>query len=388
MEGIIRRTIVCWKDYRQKYWREVLKRIVATVKFLANLGLAFRGHREHVSSQRKGNFKTCIEYLAQFDDFLKNHLERYDNVGSGRINYLSHAIYDEFINIMGTEVKNILISEVQQALYYSIIVDSTPDVAHIDQLTFILRYVNGEGEIKERFFGFLQIEQHDSHYLENVVLETLNALSLNIKNCRGQTYDNAANMAGKYTGLQARIKMLNESATFIPCSSHTLNLVGNCAAEACSAAVYYFDFLQNIYVFFSASTKRWNRLINNFSNSKSKHIQKICDTRWSARADAVSALRLNYKNIKNVLIAISTDDDERPITKLEAKKLAKYFDEYEIALLTVLWDKLLQRINSTSHALQKVETNLWQCMNLLHSLCQFLWKSEIISKLLNRKLIC
>lgn len=211
-------------DNEQNNWGAVLKRIIATVKLLASMGLAFRGHREGAQSNRKGNFLSFIDYLAEFDTFLKLHLEKYRNRGTGNVNYLSHTICDEFISLMADEVKSRLITEVKEAIYFSIIVDSTPDVSHVDQLTFILRFVDKHGEIKERFLGFLIIENHDSAYLENIVLEYIRELTLNIKNCRGQSYDNAANMSGKYSGLQARIKIHANSATFIPCASHSLNL--------------------------------------------------------------------------------------------------------------------------------------------------------------------
>ncbi|GBM27349.1 Zinc finger MYM-type protein 1 [Araneus ventricosus] len=219
---------------RQNYWREVLKRIVATVKLLSSLGIAFRGHRENVDSKRRGNFFSCIQYLSEFDSFLKNHLERYDNAGSGNASYLSHSVCDEFIALMANKVKQHLIAEVKEAMYYSIIVDSTPDVTHIDQLTFILRFVDEIGDIKERCFGFMPIESHDSAYLENVVLENLRNYSIELKICRCQTFDNASNMSGRYTGLQAKLKEHCKTATYVPCASHTLNLIGNCAAEACT----------------------------------------------------------------------------------------------------------------------------------------------------------
>ncbi|GFY45698.1 integrase catalytic domain-containing protein [Trichonephila inaurata madagascariensis] len=44
-------------------------------------------------------------------------------------------------------------------------------------------------------------------------------------NCREQAYDNAATMAGCYTGVQQRIKDINPNAEFVPCSNHSLNLV-------------------------------------------------------------------------------------------------------------------------------------------------------------------
>ena len=45
--------------------------------------------------------------------------------------------------------------------------------------------------------------------LQQCVLNTLEHLAIKIDDCRGQSYDNAANMFGKYAGLQARIKGLN-----------------------------------------------------------------------------------------------------------------------------------------------------------------------------------
>ncbi|CAH0563143.1 unnamed protein product [Brassicogethes aeneus] len=111
-------------------------------------------------------------------------------------------------------------------------------------------------DIKERFFGFIPIERHDAAYLEKVVLESLQNLGFDIKNCRGQTYDNAANMSGQYNGLQAKLKEHVETATYIPCASHTLNLIENSAAESCSGALHYFNFIQNIYVYFSSSTRK------------------------------------------------------------------------------------------------------------------------------------
>lgn len=41
--------------------------------------------------------------------------------------------------------------------------------------------------------------------------------------------DNASNMSGQYSGLQQRLKEFNPLINFVPCASHSLNLVGSCA---------------------------------------------------------------------------------------------------------------------------------------------------------------
>ena len=66
-EGRIDTEIVRQLKKQQHYWREVLKRVVATVKLLSAQGLAFRGHRESRDSTNKGNYLTCLDYLAEFD---------------------------------------------------------------------------------------------------------------------------------------------------------------------------------------------------------------------------------------------------------------------------------------------------------------------------------
>ena len=58
-----------------------------------------------------------------------------------------------------------------------------------------------------------------------------------LSDCRGQTYDNASNMAGRYSGLQARIRAINPVAVFVPCAEHPLNLVGVKAVECCVQVV-------------------------------------------------------------------------------------------------------------------------------------------------------
>ena len=52
--------------------------------------------------------------------------------------------------------------------YYSVSVDSTPDVSHSDQLTVILRYVMSYGPV-ERFLQFLHIECHNGADLVNTL---------------------------------------------------------------------------------------------------------------------------------------------------------------------------------------------------------------------------
>ena len=74
--------------------------------------------------------------------------------------------------------------------------------------------------------------------------------AVSIEDCRGQSYDNASNMSGRYKGMQAHIKQRNAAVIFVPCAAHSLNLVGQSTASYCAVAVGFFDIVPKIYAFF------------------------------------------------------------------------------------------------------------------------------------------
>ena len=71
--------------------------------------------------------------------------------------------------------------------------------------------------------------------------------------CRGQSYDNASNMSGKYSGLQARVFEINRCAPYVPCavSAHSPTFVGASAAEKYSSSLFC-TIVAEIYRFFAA----------------------------------------------------------------------------------------------------------------------------------------
>ena len=67
----------------ENYWRSVLKRLISVIKFSCERGLALRGENEIMGSAANGNNLGVLELLAQYDDFLKQHIQKHANLGSG-----------------------------------------------------------------------------------------------------------------------------------------------------------------------------------------------------------------------------------------------------------------------------------------------------------------
>jgi hypothetical protein len=139
-------------------------------------------------------------------------------------------------------------------------VASTPDVTHVDQLTFILRYVKN-AVTKEQFLQFIPSHGHKVDHLADVVTSLLKDNNISLMNCRGQSYNNTANMSGHYSGLEARLKEQNKYALHVPRAGHSINLVRAEAVDCNLNVTIYFDFVQNLYNFFS-STHCWEILVS------------------------------------------------------------------------------------------------------------------------------
>ena len=124
-------------------------------------------------------------------------------------------------------------------------------------------------------------------------------------------------MSGKYSGLQARIWERNPLANYISCFSHSLNLIGHSAMGNISAASKFFELVENVYCFFSASTHRWELLVNVLGGLPV--VKRLSDTRWAAHSDTSKVLNFGYEKIRIVLEQFTEKLDEAAKARQEAR---------------------------------------------------------------------
>lgn len=75
------------------------------------------------------------------------------------ITYLSKTIYEKLIMIMTQEVHGKIISQIKDSRFYSLSVDSTPVLMHMDQLSVVMCYIKDRQPV-ERFLKFIEMETH------------------------------------------------------------------------------------------------------------------------------------------------------------------------------------------------------------------------------------
>ena len=80
---------------------------------------------------------------------------------------------------------------------------------------------------------------------------------LDINLLRGQGYDGASNMSGKFRGVQAIVKSRVPSAVYLHCRAHSLNLA---VVHSCDNSHVHnmFGTVHKVAVFFGESAKRYH----------------------------------------------------------------------------------------------------------------------------------
>ena len=182
--------------------REKLKSIIESIFFLGRNGLSFRGHRDdskyhpdigEFGTGQVGLFVNLLNFRVRSgDSVLKNHIE----TSSKNASYISKSTQNDLISCCGTVITQHIVEGVKVAKFFSIIADEACDSSNKEQMSLVLRFVDGSFTIREEFIGFLHCSEGLSgKALSSIILRKLNELKIDIAHCRGQGYDGAGAVA-------------------------------------------------------------------------------------------------------------------------------------------------------------------------------------------------
>ncbi|XP_052310914.1 uncharacterized protein LOC112327991 [Populus trichocarpa] len=116
--------------------------------------------------------------------------------------YTSPTIQKEILHILANKVRKKICEEVRDAKF-CILVDEAKDASNKEQMAIVLRFVDIQGFIRERFFSIVHVSDTTSSTIKKEICDVLARYNLHIFNMRGQGYDGASNMRGAWNGLQA-----------------------------------------------------------------------------------------------------------------------------------------------------------------------------------------
>ena len=208
-----------------------------------------------------------LHYQAKHNTLLADHLKN----GDPRTKYTSNKIQNELIAICGDEIKIKIINQCNQAPFYGFIADEATDATTMEQMALCLRYFDScSGFVEENFIGFAEYDSTTCESLSNAFLAELRSAGVSLEKLRGQGYDDASNMSGKFRGVQSRIREVLPQAFYTHCRAHCLNLA-ICHASDEPLVRNMMHTVQEIAFSFNFSAKRllrFQELLENDAESK------------------------------------------------------------------------------------------------------------------------
>ncbi|XP_059663560.1 uncharacterized protein LOC132309255 [Cornus florida] len=179
-------------DYRKR-----LTTSIDCIRYLLEQGLAFHGHDEYEHSSNQGNFPQLLKFFANHNEDVKS-----------------------------------------------------------EQMAVVFRYVNMDGDVIECFRGVEHVTSTTALSLKMAIDELFCRHGLSITRLRGQGYDGASNMQGKFNGLKTLILKENECAFYVHCFAHQLQLALVKVAKSHVDITTFFSYVANVVNVVGASCKR------------------------------------------------------------------------------------------------------------------------------------
>ncbi|XP_042405026.1 zinc finger MYM-type protein 1-like [Zingiber officinale] len=365
------------KQMRNDY-RIRLNASIDCIRVLLRQGNSFRGHDETEGSLNPGNFLILLEFLGAHNKEINDVILK--NVPKN-CKLTSPDIQKDIVRACATETINVIIKDIGNSLF-SILVDESRDVSMKEQMSVVLRYVDSSGHVNERFIGIEHVTSTTALSLKAAIDKMFSKYNLSIANVRGQGFDGASNMQGKFNGLKALILKENPCAFYIHCFAHQLQLALIAVAKKNLPISNFFRIVGDVVNVVGSSCKRSDLLKEKHSDfivealesgeissgrglNQETTLQRAGDTRWGSHYNSLISLISMFSAIIDVLEVISEDDSSSPDQKTEAFNLLESILSFDFAFNLHLMKHVLGISSELSTALQKKDQDIVNAMDLV-----------------------
>uniref|UniRef100_A0A8C4X0B0 Uncharacterized protein n=1 Tax=Eptatretus burgeri TaxID=7764 RepID=A0A8C4X0B0_EPTBU len=167
----------------------------------------------------------------------------------------------EMFLILGRTIKQQIISKVQKASSFGLLVDEVCDVTETKQLVTFVQFVDTfDYKTKVNFLStdnlLLESTLANAETMKTVMLQQLKTCGLDIHRASGLASDGASVMLGKGNGLAAKLQAVSDTLLSVHCICHRLALTCGDANDEVSYIQRVENILNNLRSFFNNSAKR------------------------------------------------------------------------------------------------------------------------------------
>ncbi|XP_066392160.1 uncharacterized protein [Miscanthus floridulus] len=293
---------------------------------------------------------------------------------------LNKDIQKDLAKACAEEVTAVSMDEIR-GRKFSVLIDESRDVSIKEQMAVILRFVNDKGQVVERFLGLQHVQSCTSIALKEALVDMLSSHNLSISMLRGQGYDGASNMRGKFNGVQKLIRDENPDAFYVHCFAHQLQLVVVAVSTSSADIADFFNYVPLIVSNVGASCMRKDALLAKHQDVLLEKIEKgeimtgkglnqesslarPGDTRWGSHLKTLLRILVMWEAIIDVL-EIVKKDSIKPRNNGGALDLIEKMESFDFVFILHLMIQLLSMTDILSQALQRKDQDIVEAMHLI-----------------------
>ncbi|XP_071454959.1 zinc finger MYM-type protein 1-like [Hetaerina americana] len=337
--------------------RAILARLIDVACLLATQKIPFRNPAPELQEPtNKGNYVEVVNFLGGYDHLLKEHL-KYSTVFRGT----SPSTQNELIEAVGLRMMDVIKREVSGAHFVAILLDECSDSTHRSQISTVLRYVDGSGELQERFIGFKDVGADASaEAIYKHVLWAAKEFQLKGK-LVAQTYDGASVHPRKLWALHTKVKDNFPQSLLVHYHSHVLNSVLRASAGAyIKECRLFFLSLTGLSNFFTKSPKRMEYL-RTFAK---KRLPNLATARWNFTTKLVNTVN-EHRNTLILFLehAVGADSEGEwdSAAVMQAQGSLLFLRQFETIFLLRTFSTIFAHADALSFMFQNKSKDVAHC---------------------------
>ncbi|PVH34933.1 hypothetical protein PAHAL_7G068900 [Panicum hallii] len=296
--------------------------------------------------------------------------------------YTSPDIQKEILSIFALKIRKHIREEIGDQKF-SILVDETCDISKREQMAIVLRFVDIDGVLQERFFDLVHVRNTKALTLKAEICYVLSTYGFDVQNLRGQGYDGASNMRGELNGLQALVLKECPYAYYVHCYAHRLQLALVAAAKDVVPVTQFFQKLLFIVNTVDSSAKRHDELhdaqvvelarllaVDELETGQGanqiRSLKRPGDTRWGSHLGSISSLMDMFNPVSTVLQNLAADSTAGT-NRADGDTSFNYMISFEFVFILCLMREILEITEQLGQALQKKSQDIVNAIRLVQT---------------------
>ncbi|KAI5406839.1 hypothetical protein KIW84_053199 [Lathyrus oleraceus] len=254
-------------------------------------------------------------------NFLVNHNEDIFKVWKnyrGNLKLTSPDIQKDIVKAAANVTTQVILHDLGDDLF-SILIDESRDISVKEQMVVVIRYVNNEGKVIERFLGVVHVSNTSDLALKSGLESLFAKYGLSLSRIRGQGYDRAT--------LVTLAKKHSKIASFFNLVANLYNVVG----ASCKCR----DILRESQATKVKQALEHGEISSGRGLNQEMTIKKVGETRWSSHYGTLLSIVSLFSSMIDVLEMVEEDgiDLDKKVIDRQLQELDNRFTEVNIELL-------------------------------------------------------